>query len=339
MVSEHMTNNNHKQQGLVAIVVTTILMLVITLIVLSFGKISRREQRSALDRQLSTQAFYAAESGVNDARRALELNPLLAGSYTSDCSAFTIAAGPGAGVDLNTPIAGSSSAVYTCIFVDSSVPDIAFGVSDKQQVTQLKYEGGTNIDTISLYWDNGPGASTFTNCPTLGDNPISLSDCDAPIARIELVDGNNISVGTTKVFFIYPATAGLPTISYGSATGSTASGNCSGVVPRRCRVTITDLASTLFFMRVSPIYDSAAITITGADRFIGSQAIIDVTGRAADVVRRLQVRVPIAGLSNNVPLYALHGTEKICKKFSISGGSGASDDGNCQDPSSPTWPD
>jgi Tfp pilus assembly protein PilX len=56
-----------KQAGMVAIMVTMILMIVISLIVVGFAQISRRNQRQALDRQLSTQAFYAAETGVNDA--------------------------------------------------------------------------------------------------------------------------------------------------------------------------------------------------------------------------------------------------------------------------------
>lgn len=60
------------QQGIVAIVVTIILMVILTLIVLSFAKISRREERDALDRQLSTQAFYAAESGIDYAKSKLE---------------------------------------------------------------------------------------------------------------------------------------------------------------------------------------------------------------------------------------------------------------------------
>ena len=52
---------------MVAILVTMNLMIVISLIVLGFAQISRRNQRQSLDRQLSTQAFYAAETAVNDA--------------------------------------------------------------------------------------------------------------------------------------------------------------------------------------------------------------------------------------------------------------------------------
>ena len=53
------------QDGLVSIIIVVILMIVISIIVLSFAKVVRNEQRQTLDRQLSTQAYYAAESGVN----------------------------------------------------------------------------------------------------------------------------------------------------------------------------------------------------------------------------------------------------------------------------------
>ena len=54
------------------VLLTMILMIVVGLIVLGFAQISRRNQRQALDRQLSTQAFYAAETGVNDAANLIK---------------------------------------------------------------------------------------------------------------------------------------------------------------------------------------------------------------------------------------------------------------------------
>src|SRR5687767_12713460 len=54
------------QEGLVSIVVAVILILLMSLIVLAMAENSRREQRQTLDRQLSDQAFYNAETGIND---------------------------------------------------------------------------------------------------------------------------------------------------------------------------------------------------------------------------------------------------------------------------------
>src|SRR5689334_20404193 len=72
-----------RQAGMVAIMVMLILMLVISLIVLGFAQISRRNQRQSLDRQLSTQAFYAAETGINDAAEIIK-NALAAGTTAAD---------------------------------------------------------------------------------------------------------------------------------------------------------------------------------------------------------------------------------------------------------------
>src|SRR5487761_1358632 len=69
------TNNQSSQAGIASITVTMIMMIVISLIVLSFAQIARREQRQSIDRQLSVQAYYAAESGANIARTAILASP------------------------------------------------------------------------------------------------------------------------------------------------------------------------------------------------------------------------------------------------------------------------
>ena len=96
---------------------------------------------------------------------------------------------------------------------------------------------------------------------------------------------------------------------------------------------INGLVGNEYYLRVKPIYGSAAITVkattpSGAAQLVGAQALIDVTGKATDVVRRIQVRVKANNLVGSVPLYGLEGTDKICKKFSIDG-TGATDDGSC----------
>ena len=69
--------NHHDQpdqRGFAAIVVALVLILVLSLLTIGFAELMRHEQRSALDKQLSSQAYYAAESGVNDAVSAAASN-------------------------------------------------------------------------------------------------------------------------------------------------------------------------------------------------------------------------------------------------------------------------
>ena len=55
------------QQGFVAFFVTIMVMIIFGVLILSFSQISNREGVAALNRNLSTNALYAAESGINDA--------------------------------------------------------------------------------------------------------------------------------------------------------------------------------------------------------------------------------------------------------------------------------
>jgi len=58
---------NNNQQGFVSFFVTIMVMIIFGILILSFSQISNREGVSALNRDLSTNALYAAESGINDA--------------------------------------------------------------------------------------------------------------------------------------------------------------------------------------------------------------------------------------------------------------------------------
>src|SRR5690606_8755556 len=76
------------ERGVASLMVTTVLILVIGLIVIGFSQVSQRNQRETLDRQLSTQAFYAAESAVNSVQsmvRSMPVDTLVPDK--NDCSA------------------------------------------------------------------------------------------------------------------------------------------------------------------------------------------------------------------------------------------------------------
>src|SRR4051812_1988899 len=98
-------------RGVVSIIVTILIMLVLSLIILGFAQLVRREQRQSLDRQLSTQAFYAAETGVNDAIKALN-NSVLTGKK-SDCDPD----GLGLGANVNK-LDASGTVSYVCVLVN-----------------------------------------------------------------------------------------------------------------------------------------------------------------------------------------------------------------------------
>ncbi len=140
------------QSGLVSLTVTMVLMMVISLIVLGFSEMSRREQRQVLDRQLSAQAFLAAETGVNDARSAIATS--LSTSQTvpekTQCSRTT-GSDPYAGFD---PVLDAAVDVsYSCLLVSTRLQNIVQTVAadGSSSVVPLRPAGG-QISRLHIKW-------------------------------------------------------------------------------------------------------------------------------------------------------------------------------------------
>jgi hypothetical protein len=71
---------------------------------------------------------------------------------------------------------------------------------------------------------------------------------------------------------------------------------------------------------------ASSVTISATDGgsnnpllLVGSQALIDATGKAQDVLKRVQVRTPLTPSSGipSYPDYALETTDSICKRFQV----------------------
>ena len=74
-------------------------------------------------------------------------------------------------------------------------------------------------------------------------------------------------------------------------------------------------------MRVTALYGtaSASITATQTDgspvRFRNAQVMVDATGKASDVLRRVQVRIPVLQNNEYAPSFAVQGSGSICKRY------------------------
>ena len=74
------------ESGAISMIVTILIMLLISLIVLAMSQNADTERRQSLDRQLSDQAYYNAESGVNDLIQYLYENPSAGVDHKDDCN-------------------------------------------------------------------------------------------------------------------------------------------------------------------------------------------------------------------------------------------------------------
>jgi Tfp pilus assembly protein PilX len=320
------------QQGLVSFVVTIIIMLILSLIVMGFARLSRREQRQALDRQLSTQAFYAAEAGINDAVDALKKNVLSSTIEKDNCDPI-----PGYNNVLNTtgPIS------YSCVLVDPTPPEYNFDAVDQSdsEVVMIQSSTGANIDTINFYWQDKDG-KTGLACPNVSAvNSLPTTwpaGCDTGMLRIDLVPYGTASsqsrlslVSNLMTAFLYPSTSGPYTdLTYinspGVNQGVMARATCNiGNTPKYCRLSIVGLSSNRFYLRMKGIYGTSSVTITSQSggsvvEMSGYQALVDSTGKANDVLRRVRVAVPINSISGPFPEFAAQSEDSLCKRFTVS---------------------
>lgn len=320
--------NNHqlhiRQAGFVSIVVTLIIMTVLSLIVLSFARQSRREQRQALDRQLSSQAFYAAESGINDAVEAIEAG------YTANktnCDEL-----PGSGALSDSEIADGVE--YSCLLIDQKPTTLIYDSVSLVDPTLLEMRFDAVPDKIVISWQNDENKTGFSNqykkFPKVND-----LDGNTGILRVALTKLPSSGAFTraslndnTYHVFLYPKGGSGTTIASfvggdNSSNGDIKSGKCdAGNTPLYCSVTINNLGTTdRFFLSMRSMYNTSKVHIAAYNSsgsllgISGAQAIIDSTGKASDVLKRLQVRVSAA--QRNYPAYALELGSDICKRYEL----------------------
>ncbi len=314
------------EQGMVSIMVTIILMMVISLIVISFARTSRREQRDSLDRQLSTNAFYAAESGINAAKKAIANDTtLLNNEYISSCTGSGSFA---AKANLNGDVGSTNGNVkYTCLFVDPTVSAIIHGPTSEPYSFPIRKAASSDpaMGSVELYWDANVSANdaTYTNCPAVGSNPQDWpsTTCSSGVLRLELTDSAHLD--KSWVYFIYPGD-NADKINFKSnnpaATGETHKAKCAKEdSPRQCHIQVTGLDRAVY-ARVSGIYKNYQLTVTPTGsglEFEGAQVMIDSNGKAEDVQRRIQVRYNLTDLGG--PPALIQAGASVCKKFSLDG--------------------
>jgi len=334
------TTLRKNQSGLVSFMVVTIIMLVLTLIVMAFARLVRREQTQTLDRQLNAQAFYAAESGVNDALDALA-RPVAPAGYNSNCQ------GVGSFIDVAGLTNNLGSGVsYSCVLVDTSVPDLVVDAVPlgESVIWPIRPQGADPIAELTFDITDSASGNTLTGCPTTGNYPGRWpGGCSVGILRVELVqfEGNpdrDDLLRNRAVAYIQPSTSGTPFFTWAQSSDSAAfntghrhSAVCvpggSPGISARCTVEMRGLNIRNAYLRLRSIYKTVGVTVSaetaaGPVSLIGSQAEIDVTGRVGGVIKRIQVRSPIPITTNStgpVPEFALYARETLCKRFQVTG--------------------
>ena len=332
------TSHTRDQRGLVSFMVTMIMMLVISLIVIGFTQVTMRNRREQLDRQLSTQAFYAAESGVNAAADIVKAS-LLTPSGVKAQNTCTGTSYPA------TMLNSNPSVGYTCLLVNPNVPSIVTNANPQtSSVFPLNPVTSTGVATkltqLTFTWSAAQGeTASNSGCQTLGHFPKNDASyrCAFGLLRVDLmrVVGGGLSAGTlaanTVTLYMQPLASGhsSQTINNFNSPKAIIVGAQYNSTSKTYTATVSlapAAQTTQYYMRITTLYrDSPRIVVDGVNvgtdvSFAGAQAIIDSTGKAQDVLRRVQVVVPLRQYDSIIPEGAVQSVADVCKQFSTYSG-------------------
>jgi Tfp pilus assembly protein PilX len=308
------------QSGAAPILFTMFMVIIVSLIAVGFATLVRNDQRATLDKTLSNQAQYAAESSINKVRAAI-----LAGTITtnskSDCSGQ-----PTSSVTSQKPTFATSGIQVSCLTWDLS-PDALVKnplTTDGPWSTMVEPTSAANIGSLVFEWSpiNAANNGQYASSTSLPD----ITSGKAPVLKVVLA--NNTLASSTTMFLV-PVTAGG-----GGATaaqqGGIANASCSGS-PLVCKAILNTLPGGNWsngagrgWMAVSTYGDQSSVRVTGFSnnngggsqaKFVGAQATIDATARAQDVIKRLTASVPLDSLTWRPGFSA--SADTLCKNFKV----------------------
>lgn len=353
------------EAGFAAIIIAMVLVLVLSLVTIGFAALMRNEQRSALDRQLSNAAYYAAESGINDAAAAVRAGFTLAKQQCAGYTGAQIGALSGGTnkaaatqylKDTNMTVDSSSQTSYSCLLINPNPSTLEYSAVPTAQPTTVVITGvnsagnDTPIDKLVFSWQDASGGKIFApydnvsnpGCPAY--NASSLFPSTGCWTRGGTAITGVLRVGLTPMdaldraslernqytAFLYPlaGAAGAPpqsqySTNIGQQAGAIINGSCNNNnSPRYCNVAVTNAgtSTTTYLLHLSSIYQTTQVTITAYNNgtplnIRGAQTLIDSTGKAQDVLRRIQVRLPLRN-NYDYPEFDIATSGNVCKQLS-----------------------
>jgi hypothetical protein len=308
------------QSGMVSIIVTIVLIIVLSLIVIAMSRNSIREQRQSLDRQLSDQAFYNAESGINDWVNKLFTDPALPASK-DDCA-------PG---DLST-IGTEGTNSYTCVLYNKTPEELVYEGVGLNNGKTVEINPTAGLDELTFTWTPDNDNPEVSGC-NLGSAssalPASLPvGCDAGVLELTIIDPSVLNrddlINNQSISYFLPNNSGsVASVDIATSKGRANQGRriptLCDTATKECKATVrVNIASgSKMFANFKFLYNSSNLRINGKlagnlVKFVGAQYMLDVTGKANDVLRRVQVRVPVKSQFDGTN-FSIQTSESLCK--------------------------
>lgn len=284
------------QSGMVSILVTMFLIIIMSLIVLAMSKNANREQRQSLDRQLSDQAFYNAMTGINDWDKYIIDNNIV--GQKTNCDVPPLPA-PQKQIDSNNSV--------SCVMYNTTPSNLEYDLQQGDGVT-VTLTPASPINEIRFtvtgrgVGDALCGFNSLTQMPRDVSATCNVGALEANLVNTTSLARDNLRNNSFIGYFLPTGTATSGAISIASGTGTSNQGvtqymSCSGSV---CvmRVTLSALSTNPYLLHMKLLYKAGKVTVAGYNGatvvpFSNAQLMIDATGKARDILRRVQVRKPL----------------------------------------------
>lgn len=288
------------ERGFASMIIAAILVIVLSLLTVGFAELMRHNETQQLNRQLSDQAYYAAESGVNDAVAALNAGYNQPKTNCSPLTAQPAGAGGGNAWEYlsDNNVAGSvtpNSPQWTCLLMDLTPNSLVYNpvgtTSPKTFIFEPVDGSGSGVpvalNTLTIYWQgsNQTSSPTFQNSSGIDSRafpPVSNWGSSTGVLRISITPLSDLSrqglINNTYTAFLYPSTSsGSGDYSDGTGlsggNGNIINGGCSANPPSGqpldCSVTIANIPydnspnGESYLMTLRSIYSPSYVYIVG----------------------------------------------------------------------------
>ena len=287
----HQTKTLRKdERGFASIVIALILIVILGLLTVGFAQLARREQQNALDKQLASQAYDAAESGINDAYHDITtidpstvsaLNPAgepyintnnVPPSLTNTCLTtknVPTNANGGLNYTANQAVNSQNGVSYSCLMVNLTPPDIQYDNVAPDSARNITFStstanGVSTLASLKFTWSTDDNQiaipATLGNFPPVGagswNSPAVLQVSITPLPLPGTIFSRSSLINNTYTTYLYPSnkdatSAYAPNSTSPGSQGGIQASDCSKTAGT-CTATITGLASNPYAIAGEP---------------------------------------------------------------------------------------
>jgi hypothetical protein len=342
MFKKHKNN----QGGMASIMFAMLMVIVISLLSIGFAVLVRNDQRQTLDKTLSNQASYAAESAINLKATALRNGPLVGINMpkNTDCTTDTNIVAPTATLFNNLP-----DVKITCLTWDATPSELRYqNVGIAPQIARI-LPASSNVNSILITWTPAV-ADPDVKIPGVGYSPnngklvlnifptlkiVAAGDNDITAARVSYINPNkddagfgtilsqampvgeqaNIinaqcnSAGNICAVLLNGLPGGAWTPAIGGRLAISSLGKASNI--NVYAFTPTGVAPGIKFSQPIPADNTSAVDLKDA------QFKIDATAKSKDVMKRIVANVAIESTTWRPGFGVL--SDALCKNYAVDG--------------------